>query len=109
MSNYNKKQEELMFKEFKVNEHSSIRRYDYESFPCAMLAFTWTDEQMQDLAEKIAAELSDYEDYDGDDEAYESDFWVTMENVAVENGMEYYEDFSDEKIEALNKNWKEIK
>ena len=102
----NKKQKEILYKEFKVNEHFSITRDDYEGMPCSMIAFNWTDEQMQDLANKIDKGLCPYDENDG--EAMEDDFWATMENVAVRNGMRYYEDLTEEEFRKLKKEWKEI-
>ena len=43
-----KKQEELLDKKFKVNEHFSIRRRDYEELPCHMLAWCWNDDRMKE-------------------------------------------------------------
>jgi len=102
----NKKQKEILYKEFKVNEHFSITRDDYEGMPCAMIAFNWSDEKMQDLANKIEQELCPYDE--NNEEGMLDDFWATMENVAVRNGMGYYEDLSDEEFDKLEKEWKEI-
>lgn len=103
----NEKQKELLCKEFAVNEHFSICRYDYESFPCAMIAFTWTDLQMTELAEEIAKELLPYDDENA--EGCEEDFWIEMESVAARKGMQYYEDLTDEQEKEMRKKWAEIK
>ena len=102
-----KKQDELLKKQFKVNEHFSITRQYYEEMPCPLIAFTWSDEQMQDLANKIGKELCPYDVTD--EEGMEDDFWATMENVAVRNGMGYYEDLTDDELDQLNKQWDNIK
>lgn len=102
-----KKQEELLKKQFKINEHFSIAREDYENMPCPLIAFTWSDEKMQDLANKIEKELCPYDVTDK--EGMEDDFWATMENVAVRNGMGYYEDLTDDELDQLNEQWDTIK
>jgi hypothetical protein len=103
----NKKQETLLNKEFKVNDHFSITRSDYEDMPCAMMAWNWTDEQMQKLASNIAVELCEYDE--NDEEGMDDDFWKTMENVAVRIGMAYYEDMTDEEFNKQNEEWEKIK
>ena len=109
----NKKQQELIEKEFKVNDEFSISRGDYESMPCAMLAWNWSDSKMQELANKVAKELTLYNfgdsDYADRKEQKEDAFWKEMENVAVSMGMEYYEDMEDEEITRLDKEWENIK
>lgn len=103
----NKRQKEILDKEFKVNEHFSIARGDYEGMPDPMIAFTWSDEQMKQLAKNISNELCRYDE--NDPEGMEDDFWATMENVAVRNGMGYYEDLTDDELDQLNKQWDNIK
>jgi hypothetical protein len=108
----NKKQRELLEKEFKVNEDFSITRSDYEAMPCPMLSFNWSDARMEELAKTIAAGLEGY-NYDETSpylrDEKEDDFWREMENCAVRLGMEYYEDFSDEHMAQLDKEWESIK
>jgi hypothetical protein len=103
----NKKQETILNKEFKVNDHFCITRSDYEDMPCAMMAWNWTDEQMQKLASNIAVELCEYDE--NDEEGMDDDFWKTMENVAVRMGMAYYEDMTDEEFNKQNEEWEKIK
>lgn len=107
-NSYNEKQEELMYKEFKVNNKSSITRFDYESFPCPMIAFNWSDEQMEKLAKAIREVVGEYEDYSSD-EGYEEEYWCLMENTAFNMGMGYYEDLTDEEVDKLNNEFKAIK
>ena len=102
----NKKQETLLNKEFKVNDHFCITRSDYEDMPCAMMAWNWTDEQMQKLASNIAVELCEYDE--NDEEGMDDDFWKTMENVAVGMGMVYYEDMTDEEFNKQNEEWERL-
>ena len=92
---------DFMYKKFRVNEYFSISRNDYESFPCSMIAFNWTDEEMTNLANKIKNNLPPY-DEDFEDEA-EGDFWLVMESTACDMGMKYYEDLSDEEYENILK------
>lgn len=102
----NKRQKELLDKEFKVNKHFSITRGDYEGMPDPLIAFTWSDEQMKQLAKNISNELCPYDK--NDPEGMEDDFWATMENVAVRMGMEYYEDLDPNGEEEYEKLWKSI-
>jgi hypothetical protein len=106
----NKKQEEILYKEFKVNDRFTITRNDYESFPCAMVAYNWTDEQMEELAKEVGEELEGYAEWydDLDCEGYEEDFWIAMENIAVKRGMQYYEDLSDEEYKKACEEWRDI-
>lgn len=106
----NKKQEEILYKEFKVNDRFTITRGDYEGFPCAMVAYNWTDEQMEELAKEIGEELEGYAEWydDLDCEGYEEDFWIVMENIAVKKGMQYYEDLSDEEYKKACEEWRDI-
>lgn len=84
-----------------------ITREDYESLPCAMYAMEFTNTQMQELVEKIANVLSSqygYNEYEiscleedsQELEDYYDAFWREMENIALDMGMRYYEDMSDE-------------
>ena len=59
----NKKQEEILYKEFRVNDRFTITRGDYEGFPCAMVAYNWTDEQMEELAKEVGEELEGYAEW----------------------------------------------
>lgn len=102
-----KRQKELLEKEFKVNEHFAITRGDYENMPCPMLAWTWSDERMKELAERISQSLVRWDE--NDPEGMEDDFWKTMENEAVSMGMEYYEDFDDDYRAELEYDWMNLK
>jgi len=94
-------------KEFKVNEHFSIRRCDYEDMPDPMLAWNWSDEKMQELAELTSKNLCRYDKTDP--EGMEDDFWKTMEEAAVYMGMKYYEDMEDDELAELDEQFKNIK
>ena len=108
----NERQKALLEKEFDVNEQFSITRGDYENMPCPMLAWTWSDRQMTELAKEIALELSNY-NYDEASPYYqeekEENFWKEMENCAVRLGMEYYEDFDDDYLAELEYDWINLK
>lgn len=93
-------------KEF-VSGGVGITREDYESMPCAMYAMEFTDDQMQELVNRVADVLSSqygYNEYEiscleedsQDLEDYYEAFWREMENIALDMGMRYYEDMSDE-------------
>ncbi len=84
-----------------------ITREDYESLPCAMYAMEFTDEQMQELVNRVANvlrtqygyteyEISCLEEDSEELEEYYEFFWREMENIAIDMGMRYYEDMSDE-------------
>ena len=103
----NEKQMELLEKEFKVNDRFSITRGDYEDMPCPMLAWTWSDKRMKELAENISRNLADWDD--DDPEGMEDDFWKTMEDEAVHMDMAYYEDLEDDEMAALQFKWTNIK
>ena len=50
------KQIEILEKEFDVfgiPDSLTITRSTYETLPCAMLAWNWSDEQMEELAKNI--------------------------------------------------------
>jgi len=97
------KQTAILEKRFKVNEHFSISRGDYENLPCPMLAWTMCDESMKILAEHISQNLARWNG--NDEESMEDDFWKTMEDEAVAIGMEYYEDLDDDYRAELEYNW----
>ncbi len=93
-------------KEF-VSGGVGITREDYESLPCAMYAMEFTDDQMQELVNRVADVLSSqygYNEYEiscleedsQELEDYYEAFWREMENIALDMGMRYYEDMSDE-------------
>ena len=106
------KQEAILKQEFKVNEHFSISRGDYEGMPDPMLAWTWSDERMAELAKNIATELAQYsyanEGKDALQEEQDDAFWKEMENCAVRMGMEYYEDFDDGYRAELEYKWMQL-
>ena len=103
----NKTQEALLTNEFMVNEHFTITRGYYENLPCPMLAWTWSDERMKQLAQNINNNLARWDD--NDPEGMEDDFWSTMENEAVHMGMEYYDDLEEDYLAELEYDWRQIK
>lgn len=93
-----------------------VSRGDYEGMSMPMYAGEFDDEKMTELAEKIYLCLTnqyrytdkDLEKYFNDQTAkidYDLDmvFWREMENIAIEMGMRYYEDMTDEEYEELSK------
>lgn len=102
----NKKQEEILQKEFKVNDRFTITRGDYEGLPCAMVAYGWTDGQMENLAKEIGKELEGYKVLNSED--YDEKFWAAMENVAVRKGMQYYEDLPEEEYKRTCEEWNNL-
>ena len=101
------KQEAILKQEFKVNEHFSISRGDYEGMPDSMLAWTWSDDRMTELAARINQNLAPWDD--SNPEGMDDDFWKTMEDEAVRMGMEYYEDFDDDYCAELEYKWNQMK
>lgn len=103
----NKVQEEYINRDFSLDDGFSLTREDYESFPCAMVAVTWTDEQMHKLAQRVH-NIFQHCGLDNDGEA--EDFWYeTIETCAIEMGMKYYEDLSDEEMDEVTEFWDNIK
>ena len=103
----NERQEKILCKEFKVNEHYSICRGDYESLPLSMFAWKFTDNQMEFLAYCISCELHDYDENNPD--KYDEEFWRAMEENACALGMKYYEDMTEKQCKQLDKEWEELK
>lgn len=90
-----------------------ITREEYEGLPCSMAALLVSDEVMTKIIKEIydnllmnwsADEIQKYlcatADFKTDVEEAEDEtadmirdeYWRVMENVAIENGMKYYED-----------------
>ena len=98
-----------------------VSRGDYESMPAPMYAGEFDDDEMTELAEKIYLCLSNEYSYSNEDlEKYfnynpndlidydlDMAFWREMENIAIEMGMRYYEDMTDEEYEEISKKHKE--
>lgn len=94
-----------------------ISRGDYESMPAPMYAGEFDDNKMTELAEKIYLCLTkeygyskeDLEKYfntnpnDLIDDDLDIAFWREMENIAIEMGMRYYEDMTDEEYNKIIK------
>lgn len=94
-----------------------ISRGDYESMPAPMYAGEFDDDQMTELAERIYLCLSNEYSYSKEDlEKYfnynpndlvdyglDMAFWREMENIAIEMGMRYYEDMTDEEYNKIIK------
>lgn len=95
------KEQNSLCKEFKVNDQFAITRADYEWMPSPLMAFHWTDKQMQNLAREIAKELDSYHFQAETQEDAELAFYAEMENVAVRLGMKYYEDVTDEEYKQF--------
>ena len=115
--NTNKEFREYMDKEFEVCPGWTISRTMYEDFPCPLQAWNWSDEKMNELAQRIADEFEPIA-YDNDGEEHKVkysddiplelengfewlgvEFYTAIENNAVRMGMRYYEDFTDEEME----------
>lgn len=116
----NEKQIELLTKEFEVcgkNPYTThkewvITRSEYESFPCPLIAWNWTDEQMEELAKecrkKFNVEFDSITDNDVEDWV-EDYFYKVIENTAVRMGMQYYDDLTDEEFNEMQEKFNNIK
>lgn len=94
--------------DFFVNGIKIISRAEYESLPCPLCSIEISDETMQKIANEIYNSMKvNYgkettENYfnklNVGDEDFTEDiddfFWREMENIALNNGMRYYEDIS---------------
>lgn len=92
-----------------------VSRGDYESLPAPMYAGEFDDEKMRKLADEIYQSLY-YEYGYSDEELHEfftnpdarenekmsGHFWIEMEKIAVNMGMRYYEDMSEEEYNAIS-------
>lgn len=111
MSNFNKKQQAILNKEFKIDGalHHSITRDDFESFPCPMLAWNWTDEQMETLAKNISLNFDYYEYPTYLVDELEDEFYSIIEKEALDMGMKYYDDLTEEEFGKQKDAWNNIK
>ena len=95
-----------------------VSRGDYESMSCPMYAGEFDDEKMTELARLIYQMLNsnygytdrELEKYFNDpsaniDEDLDMAFWREMEEIAVQMGMRYYEDMTDEEFEEVSKKY----
>ncbi len=93
-----------------------VSRGDYEGMSLPMYAGEFDDDKMTELAEKIYLCLTneyrytdrELEKYFNDmsanvDEDLDMAFWHEMENIAVNMGMRYYEDMTDEELKEISK------
>ena len=91
-----------------------VSRGDYEGMSMPMYAGEFDDDQMNELARLIYQMLNsnygyteeDLEDYfnhnnPNKDEDLDNAFWKEMEEIAVQMGMRYYEDMTDEEYNEL--------
>lgn len=103
----NEKKKTILTKEFKVNDRYFITRSDYENMPSPMLAWTWNDSRMTELASRINTNLAPYDE--SNPNRSDENFWETMEREAVKMGMEYYEDMENDYFLSLDYEWKNLK
>ena len=112
LNGYGKKEFDVQCKPFMVKgapEYYSIARGDYECMPDPMKAWDWSDEKMQQLADRIAT-FFDYKTFveqKWSEDEIDDEFWRTMEQCAVGMGMTYYEDMTDEEFNNDTKAYEE--
>lgn len=106
----NRKQLEIISKEFNVVDDFSLTRGEFEGFPCPMVACLWSDEQMQELADRVKGNF-DYATPTTEEELEElNDQWYrVIEKCALDLGMKYYEDLTKEESEEVYNKWENIK
>ena len=91
-----------------------VSRGDYESMPCPMYAGEFSDSKMKKLAKLIYEtiyQLSGYPRHtinsylkgEIEDDYLNKLYWKEMEEIAVQMGMRYYEDMSEEEYNNLCK------
>lgn len=102
---------------FKCLGLNIVSRGDYESMPAPMYAGEFDDDKMTELAERIYLCLSNEYSYSKEnlekyfnikpndliDDDLDIAFWREMENIAIEMGMRYYEDMTDEEYNEIIK------
>ena len=76
--------------------NTTITRADYESMPSPMKTLSLSDDDMQQLAEDIEYNMSEWADWleqgDISQDQYDEHWWTIMEEYGVNYGMTYYED-----------------
>jgi hypothetical protein len=121
----NRVMKDYVNKQFSVNGIEVICRGDYEGLPCPMCALEFSDDEMQRIANFIYdAMLNDYDFSESvialyfknpmelENENYELcedmdlAFWREMEEIAVSEGMRYYEDMTNDEYKAIIKKYK---
>lgn len=113
----NKAQMDFLNKEFPVKGLSkhTLSRMEFEGFPCAMMACLFTDEQMTELANRVSIDMEDVDIDENTTNTYDKDefediWYRTIENNALNMGMKYYEDYTEEEIEKMtNEFYKKLK
>ena len=95
----NKRPAEFYTKEF-VCGKTSIARRDFEEMPVAMDTYDFDDKTMQAIADHTEKNMVTNfgANYDLTDDDINSAWWAEMEGVALDFGMNYYEDY-DEDVE----------
>lgn len=83
----------------------NISRELFESFPCPLVACCWTDKRMRQLAELISRyfQMSYIPSDPLEQESVEDEYYQVIEKCALDMGMKYYEDLTDEAYEKLKK------
>jgi hypothetical protein len=107
----NAKQLDIISKSFNVTDDFYLTRGEFEGFPCPMVACLWTDEQMEELTNRVKGEFS-YDHLPTNSyelENLEEEWYRVIEKCAIDMGMKYYEDLSDEELEEIENKWENIK
>lgn len=106
----NERQLEIISKKFNVVENFSLTRGEFEGFPCPMVACLWNDEQMQKLADDVKREfVYNVPTTEEDWEELTDQWYRVIENCALNLGMRYYEDLTNEEREYVRNQWESIK
>ena len=97
----NKRPAEFYTKEF-VCGKTSIARRDFEEMPVAMDTYDFDDKTMQAIADHTEKNMVTNfgANYDLTDDDINSAWWAEMEGVALDFGMNYYEDYDEEIVDG---------
>lgn len=98
----NKKSSRFYTKEF-VCGKSSVARRDFELMPIAMDTYDFDNETMQAIVDKVEDIIVKKfgKDYDLCDDEVRDYWWGELEGVALDYGMNYYEDYDEEVEDEL--------
>lgn len=93
----NKRPNEFYTKEF-VCGKSSVARRDFEEMPFAMDTYDFDDETMQAIVDKVEDIIVKKfgKDYDLYDDGVQYYWWSELEGIALDYGMNYYDDYDEE-------------
>ena len=77
---------------------SSVARRDFEEMPFVMDTYDFDDETMQAIVDKVEDIIVKKfgKDYDLYDDGVRDYWWSELEGIALDYGMNYYNDYDEE-------------